>query len=405
MQGLARRPRKIGCGAGFDALPFRHVAQPNYRLTWLHNTPTPNQMEFFHQLGKTPGVRLRVIHCCAKFDTRPFSLGNPWLADRELAFHHEVLKGFNLSKSRDLYVNPGILRAVRNRSEREVWLLGGHTIPTVQAAMWALNLYKVPWVLVTEPPNVRNAFRDFVRDLLLLPARAGARGVIVYGSQHRAQYFSRFFPANRIFVTPQYQNLAPLLSIRRDISPSGNGRKRTLRYFYAGRLEPFSGVDVLIRAFNRLALQYGDVELQILGDGSQRRYLERLVVESARSRVRFHGVVPREQVPGVFAQSDILVHPNHGQGWGMVVNEALAAGMPVIASKAVGAAEALVVDGVNGFLLERPTDEDGFRHRMEFFAESRDRLPEFIANARKTATGINLENGAAEFLSILGKLL
>ncbi|MBI3667174.1 MAG: glycosyltransferase family 4 protein [Acidobacteria bacterium] len=381
------------------------MALLTYSLTWLHNTPTPNQMEFFQELGKEPRVKLRVLHCSSHFDTRPFSLGSPWLAERDLSFHHEVLRGFNLSKHRDLYVNPGIISAVSKRSKGEVWLVGGHTIPTVQMAMWVLNFHKVPWILVTEPPSMRSSFRDFVRDILLRPLRMGAKGAIVYGSRRRAQYFSRFFPENRIFVTPQYQNLSPLLAIQRDTGSFQEAKKSGIRYFYAGRLESFSGVDLLIRAFNRLALKYGDVELQILGDGSQKPFLERLVLGSIKSRVVFHGAVPRERVPRMFAGGDIFVHPNRGQGWGMVVNEALAAGMPVIASRAVGAAEELVLDGVNGWLLERPDDENGFLEKMEFFAASRACLREFISNARKTASRINLQSGVAEFLGILDRIL
>jgi glycosyltransferase involved in cell wall biosynthesis len=380
---------------------IEEMPQPKYCLTWLHNAPSPNQMEFFHELGKLPGVKLRVLHCSAQFDTRPFSLGSPWLAGQQLSFEHEVLKGLNLGRRRDLYLNPGILRAIWRSSGNDVWLVGGHTIPTVQIAMWSLSLRGVPWILVSEPPNVRNSVRDFLRESLLLPCRLGARAAIVYGSRRRAQYFERFFPKDRIFVTPQYQNLTPLLAIRRNGAPASEGK--TIRYFYAGRLEPYSGVDLLVRAFNRLAARYADVELEILGEGSQRARLERLVADKVKSRVLFHGVVPREQVPGMFARGDVFVHPNHGQGWGMVVNEALAAGMPVIASRAIGSAEELVVDGSNGFLLEHPDDEDGFLQRMEFFAKSLERLPEFIQNARKTAGRIHLSNGVTEFLRILNE--
>ena len=378
-----------------------------YSLTWLHNGPSPNQMEFFHELGKRPEVRLRVLHCSPGFHTRPFSLGNPWLTEPDLAFDHKVLRGLDLrlGKSREFQINPEILSLVSRSLRNEVWLVGGYTIPTVQAAMWMLNFRKIPWILVSEPPNIRNSVRDFFRKFLLWPSCMGAKGVIVYGSRRRARYLSKFFPEEKIFVTPQYQNLSPLLSIPRETQPWKSDNHRSVRYFYAGRIEEYSGVDLLVRAFIRLAMKYPDVELEILGDGSQKACLERLVSEAVKPRVIFHGTVPREKVPGVFAGGDVFVHPNHGQGWGMVVNEALAAGMPVIASKAVGAAEELVVEGFNGFLLDSPKDEEGFYRKMEFFAEHRERLPEFSGNARKTAEKIDLAKGVTEFLGILDRLL
>jgi glycosyltransferase involved in cell wall biosynthesis len=358
-------------------------------------------MEFFQALAQQPGIRLRVLHCCDYFPTRPFSLGNPWFPE-PLAFEHVVLPGydFRLSRSREFYINPVILDLVAHSGPNEVWLLGGHTIPTVQLAMWALTARRQPWVLVTEPPKVRSPVRDWCRDMLLLPFKLGARGAILYGSQAKARYFDRFFPPDRIFVTPQYQNLAPLRAIPR---PPPNGRP--LCFFYAGQLEPYSGVETVVGAFDRLARRHANLRLELLGHGSQRSRLELLLGDDARTRVVFHGAVPREEVPGKFARGDVFVNANRGQGWGMAINEALAAGMPVIASRAIGAAEELVQDGVNGFLLDSPYDEDGYLRSMEFFAQHPDRLPDFVAEARRTADSITLEAGAAGLVAILDKLL
>jgi len=161
----------------------------------------------------------------------------------------------------------------------------------------------------------------------------------------------------------------------------------------------------VVAAFDRLARRHAGLRLELLGHGSQRSRLESLLGDDARTRVVFHGAVPREEVPGRFARGDVFVNANRGQGWGMAINEALAAGMPVIASRAIGAAEELVQDGVNGFLLDSPYDEDGFLRSMEFFAQHPDRLPDFVAQARRTADSITLEAGAAELVGILDKLL
>lgn len=372
-----------------------------YSLTWLHNAPSPNQMEFFQALAKCSGVRLRVLHCCGSFPTRPFSLGEPWLRE-ELAFEHHVLPGipFRLGRRRELYVNPQILEWVADSRRDEIWLLGGHTIPTMQMAMWALTARRLPWILVSEPPKARAPFRDRVRDLLLAPVRLGARGAILYGSRTKGVYYHRLLPPDKVFVTPQYQNLAPLRSIPRDFS---NGRG--LCFFYAGQLEPHAGVDVVVKAFDQLARRHEDLRLELLGSGSERPRLGTLLSETVRPRVLFHGAVPRDRVPEMFARGDVFVNANQGQGWGMAINEALAAGMPVIASRAIGAAEALIQDGVNGFLLDSPQDEAGFLRQMEFFAVHRDRLRGFVDRARATADMISLENGVAEFLAILERLV
>jgi glycosyltransferase involved in cell wall biosynthesis len=396
--------RKTASSNDGKLIPMATVRK--YRITWLHNEPSPNQMEFFQELAKSPEVRLRVLTCSAGFARRPFSLGKPWMEGNGYAFTHKVLKGFNfpLGKHREFYINPEIIREVFNSSRDELWIVGGYAIPTVQMAMWALKMRNLKWILVNEAPLVESRFRDLVRNMLLLPVQIGARGVLVYGSGRRAQFYRRFMPEGKVINTAQFQNLSPLMAIAKDPNAFAPGHQRPLRFFYAGRLEKFSGVDLLIRAFNRLAQERGDVELEILGEGSERPQLQELVQSDLRSKVTFHGAVPREDVPGIFAHGDVFVHPNHKQGWGMVVNEALAAGMPVIASRTVGAAEELLIDGVNGFLLESPNDEDGFFQRMKFFAENRDSLARFVNNSRDTASQISLDKGAREFVAVIEKL-
>jgi poly(glycerol-phosphate) alpha-glucosyltransferase len=379
------------------------MGKPKYSVTWLHNTPTPNQMEYFHAIGQSPDVRLRVLNCSGKFAARPFKMGEPWLQGENYSFEYKVLNGFHggLGRHREFYINPGILGEVVRSSRDEIWIVGGYTIPTVQMAMWTLALTRRRWLMVSEPPLKAGLWRDLIRRLLLLPFRINARAVLTYGSRRKAAYFQRFLPAEKIFATAQYQNLGPLLSLPRSADGIGN---RPMRFFYAGQIESYSGLDVLIEAFNRLAVNRQDVELEVLGDGSERERLQQLVPDALKSRVTFHGVVERERVPSMFARGDVFVHPNPGQGWGMVVNEAMAAGMPVIGSKNVGAAEELIQDGVNGFLLDDSTDVDAFVKKMGFFADHRDQMPEFIRAARNTGQALDMTKGVDEFLAILDRI-
>src|SRR5262249_11121855 len=156
-------------------------------------------------------------------------------------------------------------------------------------------------ILVNEPPLTRSWGRDLVRRLLLIPLQMSAKGVLVYGSKQRAAYYRSLIPDARVKVTPQYQNLAPLLAIQK--SPRGGGQP-LVRFFYAGRLETFSGVDLVVRAFNKVGAENPRTTLDILGSGSQRPQLESLVAASVRDRVTFHGAVEREVVPAKFAIGD-----------------------------------------------------------------------------------------------------
>lgn len=101
----------------------------------------------------------------------------------------------------------------------------------------------------------------------------------------------------------------------------------------------------LLRAFSRLG---EDVWLVLAGDGPERAALER----EAGPRVRFPGYVPYPELPSVYAAADLFVHAAREERWGVSVEEALACGLPVVASSRVGAAFDLIAPGENGFPYE-----------------------------------------------------
>jgi glycosyltransferase involved in cell wall biosynthesis len=70
---------------------------------------------------------------------------------------------------------------------------------------------------------------------------------------------------------------------------------------------------------------------------------------SAPPNVRFAGWVPRDDLPPLYAAADIFVLPSRSDQWGMVLNEAATAGLPLVATEAPGAAHDLIDNGVNGF--------------------------------------------------------
>jgi glycosyltransferase involved in cell wall biosynthesis len=101
----------------------------------------------------------------------------------------------------------------------------------------------------------------------------------------------------------------------------------------------------LLRAFSRVG---DDVWLVLAGDGPERSALER----DAGPRVRFPGYVPYPELPALYAAADLFVHPAREERWGVSVQEALACGLPVVASSRVGAVFDLVEPGGNGFPYE-----------------------------------------------------
>ncbi len=122
------------------------------------------------------------------------------------------------------------------------------------------------------------------------------------------------------------------------------------KILWVNRLDPQKGFGVMIRAFEELAAQLQDVHLIVAGDGRDRSAL-RLLSPSVRRRVMPLGTVPHEELPRYLASADVFVSPALGQeSFGIVLVEAMAAGIPVVASDIAGYRE-VVRDGVDGVLV------------------------------------------------------
>jgi glycosyltransferase involved in cell wall biosynthesis len=105
------------------------------------------------------------------------------------------------------------------------------------------------------------------------------------------------------------------------------------------------GVDLLLEAFQRLG---GAARLLLVGREAELNRLLAPLPALVRERITYAGFQPPEALPGYFAQADVFVLPSRYDGWGVVVNQALGAGMPVICSDRVGAGRDLVEEEING---------------------------------------------------------
>ena len=111
----------------------------------------------------------------------------------------------------------------------------------------------------------------------------------------------------------------------------------------------------LVRSFAELSARHDGVQLRLVGDGPERRDLEQLVSElNLVDRVTFAGRLTETDTLAEIARSDVLVLPSFMEGLPIVLMEAMALGVPVVASRVAGIPE-LVEDGVNG-LLFAPSD-------------------------------------------------
>jgi glycosyltransferase involved in cell wall biosynthesis len=172
---------------------------------------------------------------------------------------------------------------------------------------------------------------------------------------------------------------------------------------FAGRLAPIKGVDDLIRAIAILRTELPEIGLEIAGDGPERGALEELVQSSGLdAHVTFLGW--QSDLAPAFKRWAMFVQPSLSEGFGVSALEAMATGLPVIAT-AVGGIPELVVAGETGLLVP-PRDPNRLAGALRELLRDRDRRSAFGANGRaRVSTDFSVNRMVTEIEAIYDRLL
>jgi len=124
-----------------------------------------------------------------------------------------------------------------------------------------------------------------------------------------------------------------------------------------GRLVPIKNIDKLLRSWQQIELKGIDWTLSIIGKGPDHETLINLSTSLKLKNVEFLGTVNNNDIPAYYYDSDAFILPSLSETWGLVVNEAMAAGLPILISNKVNACHTLLQEGANGFSFD-PFDEN-----------------------------------------------
>ncbi|MEM7682700.1 MAG: glycosyltransferase family 4 protein [Planctomycetota bacterium] len=321
------------------------------------NSPAPYRVALHRALAAgLPELRFSSIftHGAADFDWAlklpddigPVVLAEPGESPASTGWKHPLQERAKAKR---------LLRELAERNVRAV-VMHGYNYPHYLMALQTLRRQGVP-VFLRGDSNA-------LAEVDVSPQKAWAKKRILNFVKHRVHgvlpvgtagedYFARYgFNPQRMWrvpFTPDYHawanpdpDTADDITQRFNLSP---GRNRLL---FSGRLTHVKRVDVLLDAFAQIAEARPDWELLIAGKGELEDDLRQRVPEGLRDRVRWLGFLSVQELSAVCTRARFLVIPSDYEPWALVVNEALAAGLGVIASDVVGAAADLVRPGVNG---------------------------------------------------------
>jgi alpha-maltose-1-phosphate synthase len=237
----------------------------------------------------------------------------------------------------------------------------------------ALSYQAMSRSLRRKHPEWVEDFPERFRDLLDAEVKEHrlASKIIAASSFTRRTLIENGVSAEKILVNPYGVDLNAFSPI------SGRDSSRPLRFIFLGSVNARKGVPLLLDAWRNLTPS--SAELWLVGPLADRN--ARLIPPLPGLRIL--GKRPHHALPGLLRQCDVLVLPSYFEGFGLVLLEALAAGLPIIATDSTAAPD-LITQGVEGYVIP-VGDQDALQTALERFVSSRAELAPMSQAARRCA--------------------
>jgi glycosyltransferase involved in cell wall biosynthesis len=336
------------------------------RVAVVTNIVAPYRTPVFRELARQ--VELRVFYSAQTESNRRWSLA------RELPFDHEIVGGRALQvRGRVIYLSPRLVARLR-AFRPSVVVVGGFSLPTVYALLYSV-MSRAKLIIVNEGTDHTERALGPVSRLLRWWLVRAAKAYVATSTLADKRLCELGAEPTRTVVVPYAIDLAhrPI----RDYSSAGD----VARVLYVGRFCPSKGVLQLLDAV--AGFERDGVSLTMVGHGPLEVTLRDVIrARALGSRVSVRGFVDQAELPELYAEHDLFAFPTLEDTFGIVLLEAMAAGLPVIASCFAGATHDFVEHERSGWIID-PSSADGIARALRHALDARDSWPRLGTVARQ----------------------
>lgn len=351
------------------------------RVAVVSIVPSPYQRDLFYALSKL--VELKVYYLESE------SPDSPW-PKKELYSYEQILPGTCLNvKGFRFHIN----WQIPSFYQEDVIILNGYMGSLFQ---WLLRFRAKRYDFVFWGERTRNqsgGFTGVIKRWLSAPLK-NCRAIVAIGPRAQMEYKGCYADLP-VFDIPYHCDLSSFqrLPIR--------DSKKGMHFLFCGQMILRKGLDILLLAFERLIATY-DATLHLVGREAELPLMLSMISPTCRSKIIYHGFQSPEKLYLYFDMADVFVLPSRYDGWGVVINQALGAGLPVICSDQVGASS-LVKENVNGHIFKSGDVNDLFRV-MSDIAKYPENISKMSINSRERSSLITPERGAEKWLGVIKEI-
>lgn len=329
------------------------------RLVLITEIIAPYRIPVFNALARMEGIDFSVIFF-AETDT---TLRRWRVHKDEIRFPYRVLPSWRWRAGKhNILINRGLWSALTKLSPQVIICGGYNYLASWEALLWARR-HQTEFVLWSESnANDARSGRLWTEALKSYFLKKCNRFVVP--GKASVEYMKTFgAPAASILIAPNAIDNSWFSKHSENVRTRANEFREKLKLpprfiLFVGRLVPEKGVFDLIEAYAKLDRSIrSEVGLVFAGDGVSRKELMQRGEQISPGSICFPGFAQREDLAAYYALAEALVLPTHSDTWGLVVNEAMACGLPIIVTNVAGCAADLVEQGWNGYVVP-PRDAD-----------------------------------------------
>lgn len=314
------------------------------KIIFLTYIPSPYRVDFFNELSKV--CDLTVVFYYPSMDNEPWQN-----SDKKLYF-----KNLYLYQKSSFMSGTITLFKFLFEHKNDVIIIGGYAKGAEIAAIFFLKLFNIKFVINSDGGFVTQGFLKKILKTILIKSASNwlssgvntTKTLVYYGAEKANIFEYNFSSLSKKEIVNDNLSLSDVKLLRQELGLA----KDSIYLIFVGQLIYRKGVDILLKSLETVNPNV-NLNVLIIGSGDQKENLLEIVNKSnSPHKVQFLGKLSKNSVLNYLKVSDCFVFPSRYDIWGLVLNEAVANGLPIISSSAVGSAYSLIKQGENGFILD-----------------------------------------------------
>lgn len=350
------------------------------RIALVTNNPAPYRVPVFNAVARQVNIDLKVFYCARREPDREWNL-------LYIEHEHAYLRGRVLKwRGRYIHWNVGMGKALKKFSPNVVITCGFN--PTMLSA-WLYSLQNnVAHVVMSDGTERSEKSLGALHRLLRFIVYKNSKAFLGASQQTLDMLNAQGAESTELFQTHL------CVDNGRFFSPKFG--ERAYDVMFSGRFLPAKMPLFFTDIVRKLAEERGSISAVILGSGPEEGQMRSRLKEVPSLNVDFAGYVTQENLPKYYASAKVFLFPTQSDTWGIVANEACAAGTPVITCENAGVANELVHHRRNGLVL--PLDEEKWAEEINSILDNSEYWAELSKNAKKDVSLYNFDAAAKGIL-------